>query len=450
MTTTVDVIVLGTGTAAQTVAYTCREAGWSVAVVDYHPFGGTCQLRGCDPKKVLVGVSELVDWSRRMQGNGISAPGLSLAWPDLIRFKRTFTDPVPESQEQSFEQAGITTRHGRAHFVDRTSVQVGEETLVGRHVVIATGARHAPLGIPGEEHLTTSTQFLELDELPRHIVFVGGGYIAFEFAHIAARAGAQVQVLHRGSRPLEKFDPDLVAMLVQASRELGIEVHVNKAVVAIERQGDHSLVHARTGAQEQTVEADLVVHAAGRVPEIDDLELEVAGVAREKGGVSVNNYLQSVSNPAVYAVGDAVASGGFPLTPVAGMQGGIVASNLLEGNRQTPNYTGIPSVVFTTPPLARVGLLEETARAQGLRFTTHHQDTSSWYSSRRVALPHTGYKVLVEEGTDRILGAHLLGLHAEEVINLFALAIRAGLRASDLKTMVYAYPTSASDISYMV
>ena len=450
MTTTVDVIVLGTGTAAQTVAYTCREAGWSVAVVDYHPFGGTCQLRGCDPKKVLVGVSELVDWSRRMQGNGISAPGLSLAWPDLIRFKRTFTDPVPESQEQSFEQAGITTRHGRAHFVDRTSVQVGEETLVGRHVVIATGARHAPLGIPGEEHLTTSTQFLELDELPRHIVFVGGGYIAFEFAHIAARAGAQVQVLHRGSRPLEKFDPDLVAMLVQASRELGIEVHVNKAVVAIERQGHHSLVHARTGAQEQTVEADLVVHAAGRVPEIDDLELEVAGVAREKGGVSVNNYLQSVSNPAVYAVGDAVASGGFPLTPVAGMQGGIVASNLLEGNRQTPNYTGIPSVVFTTPPLARVGLLEETARAQGLRFTTHHEDTSSWYSSRRVALLHTGYKVLVEEGTDRILGAHLLGLHAEEVINLFALAIRAGLRASDLKTMVYAYPTSASDISYMV
>ncbi len=198
------------------------------------------------------------------------------------------------------------------------------------------------------------------------------------------------------------------------------------------------------------VEADLVVHAAGRVPEIDDLDLEVAGIAREKDGVSVNEYLQSVTNPVVYAAGDAVASGGFPLTPVAGMQGGIVAKNLLEGNRHTPSYTGIPSVVFTTPPLARVGLLEETARAQGLRFTTHHEDTSSWYSSRRVALPHTGYKVLVEEDTDRILGAHLLGLHAEEAINLFALAIRAGLRATDLKQMVYAYPTSASDVSSMV
>src|SRR5258708_3881915 len=172
MTTTVDVIVLGTGTAAQTVAYTCREAGWSVAVVDYHPYGGTCQLRGCDPKKVLVGVADLVDWSYRMQGKGVSAPGLSISWPDLIRFKRTFTDPVPEQTEHSFEQAGIITRHGRAHFVDRTSVQMGEEILAGRHVAIATGACHATLAIPGQEHLTTSTQFLHLKELPPRSVFV--------------------------------------------------------------------------------------------------------------------------------------------------------------------------------------------------------------------------------------------------------------------------------------
>src|SRR5260370_18892751 len=127
------------------------------------------------------------------------------------------------------------------------------------------------------------------------------------------------------------------------------------------------------------------------------------------------------------------------------MQGGIVASNLLEGNRHIPNYTGIPSVVFTTPPLVRVGLLEEAARAQGLRFTTHHEDTSGWYSSRRVALPHTGFKTLLEEGTQRILGAHLLGLPASAVINSFALAIHPGLPASDLNHMVYAYPTKSSE-----
>ena len=450
MTTTVDMIVIGTGSAAQNVAYTCRASGWSVAVVDSRPFGGTCQLRGCDPKKVLVGVAELVDWSRRLQDKGISAPGLSIKWPDMMRFKRTFTDPVPEQTEHSFVEAGITVRHGRARFVDRTAVRVGDDTLVGHHTVIATGARHASLGIPGEEYLTTSTQFLELDNLPPRVVFVGGGYIAFEFAHIAARAGVGVQILHRGARPLNKFDPDLVSQLVQATRDLGVEVHLNTAVTAIERRGDHVLVHAQTGVQEHTIEADLVIHAAGRVPEIDDLELEQAGIARQKDGVSVNAYLQSVTNPAVYAAGDSVASGGFPLTPVAGMQGDIVARNLLEGNQHTPNYTGIPSVVFTTPPLARVGLDEEAAHARGLRFRTHHEDTSGWYSSRRVALPHTGFKVLVEEDTERLLGAHLLGLHAEEVINLFALAIRAGLRATDLKQMVYAYPTSASDVSYMV
>jgi len=226
---------------------------------------------------------------------------------------------------------------------------------------------------------------------------------------------------------------------------------VRTTVEAIEKRGEELIVHVRAGDETREVVADLVVHAAGRVPEIDDLDLAAAGVARvEKGGVSVNDYLQSVSNPAVYAAGDAVASGGFPLTPVAGMQGGIVAANLLNGNTRTPTYAGIPSVVFTTPPLAAVGLDEAAARAQGLRVTTRHEDTSGWYSSRRVALPHTGFKTLVEEGTGRILGAHFLGLHAEEVINIFALAIRAGLPASALKEMVYAYPTSTSDISYMM
>jgi len=385
-----------------------------------------------------------------MQGKGVSAPGLSIDWPELIRFKRTFTDPAPEQNEHYFAEAGIIAKHGRAHFVDRTSVEVGGDTLVGRYVVIAGGARRATLGIPGEDELTSSTQFLELDSLPRRIAFVGGGYIAFEFAHIAARAGAQVQVLHRGSRPLPKFDGDLVATLVEATKELGVEIHLQTQVVGISREADSLVVHTRTGAQEQTFEVDMAVHAAGRVPEIDDLNLDVAGVAWTTAGVSVNEYLQSVSNPSVYAAGDAVDSGGFPLTPVAGMQGGVVASNLLKGNHQMPNYGGIPSVVFTTPPLAVVGLTEEAAHAQGLRFAANRGDTSDWFSSRRVALRHTGFKTLVEEETGRILGAHLLGPHAEEVINLFGLAIRNGIRATDLKDMVYAYPTSASDLGSMI
>lgn len=446
---TVDLVVLGTGAGAQSVAYPCREAGWSVTIVDSRPFGGTCALRGCDPKKVLVGASELVAWSSRMQGNGVSGSA-ELAWPALIDFKQTFVASVPAANERGFEQAGIQAIHGRARFVGPTSVRVDDQVIDARHVVIATGARHAPLGIPGEEHLTTSTGFLDLPALPARVAFIGGGYIGFEFAHVAAHAGAQVQVLHRGPRPLEGFDPDLVEQLLGVTRGLGIDVQLNTAVTAVERRGEQFVVHARTPEGSYECVADLVVHAAGRAPEIDDLDLAAAGVQASRRGVTVNDYLQSVSNPAVYAAGDAVDSGGLPLTPVAGRQGAIVASNLLQGNSRTPNYQGIPSVVFTTPPLARVGLDEAAARAQGLQFTVKHGDTTGWYSSRRVALPASGFKTLVEDGTGRLLGAHLFGLHAEEVINVFGLAIRHGLGAQDLQDMVYAYPTSGSDISYLV
>jgi glutathione reductase (NADPH) len=448
---TVDLIVVGTGSAAQSVAYPCREAGWSVTVIDSRPFGGTCAQRGCDPKKVLVGISELVDWTRRMQGKGLSSPAPALVWSDMIRFKRTFTENVPTSTESGFREAGILTVQGRAQFAGPSSLRVDGDTHDARHVVIAAGARHAPLGIPGEENLLTSTGFLELDELPRRIAFVGGGYIAFEFAHIAASGGAAVQILHRGDRPLEGFDADLVGYLLATTRDLGVDVQVRTTVVAVEKRGSEFIVRTRCGDEQGEIVCDLVVHAAGRVPEIDDLALDAGGVERvDKGGVAVNEYLQSVSNPAVYAAGDAVASGNLPLTPVAGMQGGIVATNLLEGNTRRPNYEGIPSVVFTTPPLARVGLDETAARAQGLRFTVHREDTSGWYTSKRVALTHTGYKTLVEDGTGRILGAHVLGLHADEVINIFGVAIRKGLNAGDLKDMVYAYPTSASDINSML
>lgn len=450
MTVEVDLVVLSTGSAAQNVAFPCRAAGRSVAIVDSDPFGGTCQLRGCDPKKVLVGVSELVDWGRRMQGKGAPAPASTLTWPELIRFERTFIDGVPAAVEQSLKDTGMLTVHGRARFVDTTTLRVGDETYTGEHVVIATGARHAPLEISGEEHLTTSTGFLGLDELPRRVAFVGGGYIAFEFAHVVARAGAEVSILHRGERPLPRFDPDLVNQLLETTRELGVDVQVRTPVTGVEPVADGLVVHAGTDEETIDVAADLVVHAAGRIPEIDDLDVGAAGVVRdEKGGIAVNDYLQSVSNPSVYAAGDAV-TGGLPLTPVAGMQGRIVAANLLHGNTQMPNYRGVPTVVFTAPPLARVGLNEAEAQAQGLDFSTRHRDTSQWYTSRRVGLAHTGFKTLVEHDTGRILGAHLLGPQAEEIINIFALAIRSGLNAHDLNEMVFAYPTGASDIRDMV
>jgi glutathione reductase (NADPH) len=442
-----DLVVIGTGTAAGPAASKCRAAGWSVAVVDSRPFGGTCALRGCDPKKVLVGASEVVDGVRRMQGKGVESDGARLDWADLMRFKRTFVEPVPAARERAFARAGIAAFKGRARFVAPTTIEVDGERLAARQVLVASGAMPAPLRFPGADLLIDSTRFLELESLPRRIAFVGGGYVSMEFGHVARRAGAEVHVVHRGERPLERFDPDLVSRLVDATRALGIEVHLESEVRRVEATASGVRV---VTSRDEVIEADLAVHGAGRVPEIDDLDLEAAGIERNQNGVVVNEYLQSVSNPAVYAAGDAAATGAPKLTPVSGMHGHVVASNLLKGNHRKPDHSVVPSIVFTVPPLASVGLSERAARERGLAVEVHHEDTSDWYSSRRVGVKHSAFKVLVERGTDRILGAHVLGIDAEQVINVFTMAIHAKMTAAEIKQTIFAYPTGASDVSYMV
>jgi glutathione reductase (NADPH) len=443
-----DLVVVGTGIASA-VASRCREAGWTVAVVDYRPFGGTCALRGCVPKKVLVSAAEAVHGARAMTGRGVRPGDVGIDWQELIRIKRGVTDPVPPRTEDGWARAGVELYHGRARFVGPTTIAVGDDRLVARHVLIAAGSMPALLPFPGREHVTTSEQFMELAQLPRRVVFVGGGYISFEFAHVAARAGAHVTIVHRGPRPLEAFDPDLVDLLVKRTRELGIDVELSTEVRGVERGGGGLTVHVARDGQARRLEADLVVHGAGRVPELEDLDLEAASVKREKRGVTVNQYLQSVSNPAVYAAGDAAASGP-PLTPVASHHAQIVATNLLEGNRATPNYDGLASAVFTIPPLASAGLTEAAAREAGLRFRAEWQDTSGWLSTRRLGETTSGGKVLVDEAGGRILGAHLFGPRADEEINVFAVAIRFGIRAADLRQVLFAYPTVTSDLPYLV
>jgi glutathione reductase (NADPH) len=445
-----DLIIIGTGSAGATVASKARSAGRNVSIIDSLPFGGTCALRGCDPKKVLLGNADLIDWSRRMQKQHTVSGELSISWPDLMQFKRSFTGPVPEEREQAFEKQGIRTFHGNARFTGPTTLQVETDVLHARHVLIASGATPAPLNIPGEEHLIDSTGFLELKELPKEIVFVGGGYIALEFTHLATRAGAEVTVLHRGERILEGFDPDLVSQLADSTRELGATIHTGMTVKAITKKAARFTVCASQGDKELCFDCDLAVHAAGRVPNLDGLDLDTAGVDRERNGIMVNEYLQSVSNPAVYAAGDAVATRVPRLTPVAAYDGIVAAQNLLKGNHMKAQYDAIPTVVFTIPPLASVGLSERSAKEKGLRFKTNYMKMGDWYSSRRVVESTAAFKVLVEEESNLILGAHLLGPAAEETINLFTLAIRSGVTAEKLKHILFAYPTHASDVAYML
>src|SRR5216683_950892 len=397
-----DLVVIGTGTAAQVASARVRAAGRSAAVIDHRPFGGTCALRGCDPKKMLISGAEVVDFARRMHGRGVDG-NARIDWAALMAFKRSFTDPIPQKQERGYAERGIDAFHGLARFVGRDAVDVKGTILHGEHILIATGARPVTLGIPGEEHVATSDRFLELETLPKRIALIGGGYIAAEFSHISARAGASVTILQRGPRLLPQFDPDLVGWLTDKFREIGVDVRTNAAVAAVEPVPTGFRVRARGG----------------------------------------------MTNPVVDAAGDAAAIGP-PLTPVSSHDGKAVAANLLEGNHRRPDYRGVPSVAFTLPPIARVGASEAEARRQGLKMRVKSEKTPGWYTARRVAESVYGYKTIVEEDSGRIVGAHLVGPNVDEVINIFGLAIRHDLTATDLKRTIFGYPTGASDIGYMV
>ncbi|HKJ45282.1 MAG TPA: NAD(P)/FAD-dependent oxidoreductase [Balneolales bacterium] len=444
-----DLIVIGTGSGASTAAGKCVRAGWSVAQIDERPFGGTCALRGCDPKKVLIGAAELMDWNHRMKGHGFRT-NPSIDWKELMKYKQSFTDPVPEAREKGIRNLGITPFHGQAQFVDKASVKVGDQILTGKFILIATGAKPAPLPIEGAEHLTDSTGFLDLEELPGHIVFVGGGYISFEFAFISALAGAEVSIVHRGKRPLEGFDEDLVRVLLKKANQLGIKIYLNAEVRSIEVKSGRYTVTAHQKDQSISIDGDLVIHGAGRIPNIDNLKLEKAGTHYEKRGISVNDYLQSVSNPQIYAAGDVAFTNGKPLTPIAGYESNIVASNLLDGNHRKAEYPAQPTVVFTIPPMASVGLTQKEAEEKGRDVKVSFGNIESWYSYKRINEPHAAYKTILEKETGKILGAHLLGTKSEEIINLFAMAINHGLTSTDFKKMIYAYPSHSSDIPYMV
>lgn len=443
-----DIIVIGSGMAGMTIANKCAKKGLRTAVTDSRPYGGTCALRGCDPKKILVGAAEIIDRANKMKGIGIEGDS-SINWQDLMAYKKDFVAKMPKGVEKGYEKAGVDMYHGAASFESEDTVRIGDNLLDADKIVIATGARPVILDIPGGDLPIDSTDFLNLEELPMEITFIGGGYIAMEFAHLAARAGSKVTIIHRGKMPLENFESDIVKYLVKATEELGIELHLESDVVAVEKMDNGYTVKAESKGGEKTIQTNLVVNAAGRVPELDGMNLEKANISYSKKGIQVNEFLQSKTNPLVYAAGDAAESNGLNLTPVAVMEGHAVAANIIRGNSKTPDYTEMPSAVFTLPTLAAVGMTEVQAKESGLEYQVKDGSASNWYNAKRINESTYAYKVL-SNNEGYILGAHIIGPHAEEMINLFAMAIRGKLKVADIRNMVYSYPSMGSDVGSMV
>ncbi|MDK2956209.1 MAG: glutathione reductase [Desulfovibrionales bacterium] len=441
-----DLIVLGSGPAGGIVARRCAKAGLRVAVVERRGWGGVCPLRGCEPKKVLVDAATAAARGEDMHGHGVTG-ALVLDWPELMRFKRSFTEPASDAIRVSLEKDGAHTLAGDARFDGPDAVQVdGVGRLTAPKICIATGASPRKLDFPGEELIASSEQFLDLDNLPSSIVFIGGGFVSFEFATVAARAGAKAVILHRSERVLKPFDRGLSGELVEAMRASGVEVLTGHPVYEVRRDG--SKVEVLAGKDGRRFTADLAVHGAGRSPNVAGLDLERGGVEASARGVKVNAFMQSVSNPAVFAAGDC-AEPGFPLTPTAVVQAETVARNILNGPAVQADLRGSASVVFTHPPLARVGMLEEEAAAQGLDCRIYEGDASGWSEHKRLGVGRAGYRILVDGSSRRIVGAHYLGHHAEEVANIFGLAVRHHLTVDDLQAQPWAYPSFGYAVRYM-
>ena len=445
-----DVFVIGTGTAGKGVAKDCAEAGWKVAIADNREYGGTCPNRGCDPKKVLVGITEIIERSQNMLGLGISKMP-EVNWEDLQKFKYKFTGAIPAATEKDLAALGIKMYHQSPKFLDENTLSVEGKTVKTKKIVIATGNKPMPLKIPGAELMLNSDDFLELEKLPESMIFIGAGYIGMEFAHIAARLGVEVTVIDTEPRPLSNFDEDMVAHLTEASEAIGIKFIFNAKASKVEKLRKYLRVTAETkNGEEISAKAELIFNTAGRVPSIDELELEKGNVAFTNKGISVNEHLQNTTNPSVYACGDVSDSEGLPLTPLSSQESRVVSANLLgKYNKTEAHYPPQPSVVFTLPNVASVGLSEQQAKERGFDYVVKHKSVPSWFNSKRIANQHYAFKVIKDKETEKVLGAHLVGPDAGEMINMFVMAMCGGLSCHDLKAMIFAYPTWSNDIKGM-
>lgn len=443
-----DFFIIGTGPAGQTVATAAAKAGKSVGIVDYRPYGGTCPLRGCDPKKVLLAAARAMNAVDRLKGKGFAArPPFS--WGDLQAWKEEFTEKVPPGTLKKLKKQGIDCLHGKAKFVAPHEIEVNGTKIRAEQVVIATGAQPRPLSFPGAELLLTSDQFLDMAELPASLVIIGGGYIGSEFAHIATVLGCQVTVIAMEDTLVSKFDRDLTPLLADAARERGMTLHFGSKATKVEKIKDGLRITAeREDGETFTVEAAAGLHAAGRVANVEGLELAAAGIAGGKRGIAVSNQL-CTSVRAHYAIGDCTDSG-LRLTPIASYEARLLVDNLLHKKNRQIDYLPIPTLAFTIPPIASVGMTAAEADESTRKLKINHEVTTHWFGTRHRNSIVSAYKVIIDEATDTILGAHLLGPGADETINLFALAIRQKITTGQLRTQVWAYPTEGGSIGSMV
>lgn len=438
-----DVIIIGSGPGGMAAAYDLVAEGKKVAVVEADLWGGTCPNRGCDPKKVLYGAVEARDNVVQLKNKGFDARP-EINWRDLMAFKETFTQPVPIEQKSGLISSGIQTITGFASFKDKHTITVENKEYRSDAFIIATGQRPAILDIPGKENFDTSTDFLNMIELPKKIAFVGGGYISLELANIAASCGSEVHLLHHNDRPLKGFDEELTKELIENLSLRGIHFHFNESAEGLTKKSEQIEI---TLTSQGTLFVDRVFCATGRIPNVEGLDLEKIGVDSTHKGIRVNEFLQTAVE-SIYALGDCLEKNEPKLTPVSSFEGQYLAKILSGKTQETIKYPALPTIIFSSPKLAQVGLTELVTLENG-SYQVEVLDLSQWFTYKHLNEPLVKAKIVTEKETGLLVGATVLGNEADQLINLFTLMVNQKLPADKVNEMIMLYPTVSSDLSYL-
>ncbi len=440
-----DLLVIGAGSGGVRAARVAAGHGAKVAIVEEHRIGGTCVIRGCVPKKLLVYGAHFAEDLEDARRFGWQVSGAAFDWPTLRDNVLAEVARISGSYTQTLQSHDVEIFAGHAVVTGPTTARIDGRDIAARVILIATGARPQMPAIPGIEHAITSNEAFHLEQLPARIVIAGGGYIANEFAGIFNELGSKVTLVNRSNQLLRSYDAQIRDRLLQISITKGIQFLFNSPLERIERRTD-GVLNVRLG-DGVTVECDAMMCALGRVPNTDGLGLDSAGVELEAtGAVRVDEYSRSTC-PSIYAVGD--VTNRVQLTPVAIREGQAFAETVFGSQPTKVDYDCIPSAVFSHPPLAGIGLTEAQART---RLGSVKIYTSDFRPMKNVLANRNEralFKLVVDDTNDRVVGAHMIGPDAPEILQVMAVAVKARLRKSQLDECMAIHPTMAEELVLM-
>jgi len=444
-----DLIVIGGGSggvraARMSAAHMSARGGARVAIIEGRFLGGTCVNVGCVPKKMLVYGAHFAKQFEQAKGYGWTVSSLQFNWQQLIENKNREIERLNGIYQRLLENAGVEIIRGWARLSDGKTVTVDGRKITADKILIATGGRPKKPSFPGSEHTIVSDDAFYLPQLPKTVVIVGGGYIAVEFAGIFAGLGANTHIVHRGKNLLKAFDSECVKFLQGEMKKKGLQLHAEQELSNIERIGDTKRCLLKDGT---TIDADLVLTAVGREPTLDHLLDPSLEFARNKDGSLHVDDNFATSQPGIFALGDVI--GGLELTPVALAQAMVFAARQFGSNAKPADMQHVPTAIFSQPNLATVGLSEDAAKEQGFDVAIYLSEFRTLKLTLTDDTERTLMKLVVDRKTDRVLGAHMVGDDAGEIIQGFAVAVSMGATKADFDRTIGIHPTAAEEFVTM-